>query len=346
MAKNKNLHKARTDKQNEFYTQLEDIAAELKHYKSHFKGKVVYCNCDDPRVSNFFHYFSYKFKALGLKKLVTTCFKNQYPEFYSRNDSEQAIKLEYNGPQNGNRVPTAEEIGIYPLKGNGDFRSKECIDLLRQADIVCTNPPFSLFREYVAQLVEYDKKFLIIGNQHTITYTDIFPLIRDNKVWYGCNIKRGNVEFGIPDYYQIRSKTHRVDEKGNRFLKVAGIRWLTNLDHSKRHNNLILTERYTPEKYPTYDNYDAINVDKTEDIPKDYVGIMGVPISFLDKHNPDQFDIIALTTRPDKSGLRTKKYTIQDARNHNDLNGGAVVKIGNTYNQKYARILIRNKNPK
>ena len=182
---NKSLGKARNSKKDEFYTQLSDIERELKHYKNHFKGKVVYCNCDDPRISNFFHYFSYNFEKLGLKKIITTCYKNQNMDLFSQNNSEQAIYLEYDGDKNGNSIPDSKEIGIKPLKGDGDFRSKESIELLKQADIVVTNPPFSLFREYVAQLIEYDKKFLIIGNQNAIAYKGIFSLIKENKIWLG-----------------------------------------------------------------------------------------------------------------------------------------------------------------
>ncbi len=182
---NKNLHKASQAKKDEFYTQLSDIEKELGHYKNHFKNKVVLCNCDDPRVSNFFHYFSYNFENLGLKKLITTCYKNQQPDLFSRNDSEKAIYLEYSGDKNNNKVPDPEEIGIKHLQGNGDFRSEECIGLLKQVDIVVTNPPFSLFREYVAQLIKYKKKFIIIGHQNAITYKEIFKLIKENKLWMG-----------------------------------------------------------------------------------------------------------------------------------------------------------------
>jgi len=205
--KNRNLHQAKSSKKDEFYTQLSDIEHELKHYKQHFKGKVVYCNCDDPRVSNFFHYFSYNFEKLGLKKLITTCYKNQNMDLFSRNDSERAIYLKYEGDKNGSNVPDPEEIGINHLKGDGDFRSKETISLLKQADIVVTNPPFSLFREYVAQLIEYEKQFLIIGNVNAITYKEVFYLIKENRVWLGPSIRSGDREFGVPDDYLTSATT-------------------------------------------------------------------------------------------------------------------------------------------
>ena len=285
---NSSLRKASKSKNDEFYTQLSDIENELRHYKEHFKNKVVYCNCDDPRVSNFFHYFSYNFEHLGLKKLIATCYKNQDADLFSTNVSEQAIYLEYTGDKNGNSVPDVEEIGIKPLKGDGDFRSPESIELLKQADIVVTNPPFSLFREYVAQLIEYEKKFIIIGNLNAITYKEIFSLIKDNKIWLGASLDGRNIWFQIPNNYE---KYHKI-ENGNKYAFVASTIWFTNLDHKKRHEKLILHKKYLPEEYAQYDNYDAINVDKTKDIPVDYDGKMGVPITFLNKFNPDQFEII------------------------------------------------------
>jgi hypothetical protein len=290
-AKNRNLHKAKNSKQDEFYTQLEDIERELKHYQQHFKGKIVYCNCDDPRVSNFFHYFSFNFEQLGLKKLITTCYKNQDLDLFSKHDSERAIYLEYNGDKSGNNVPDTEEIGIKHLKGDGDFRSEEAIELLKQADIVVTNPPFSLFREYVEQLIEYDKQFVIIGNHNAITYKEIFGLIKENKLWLGYTHPE---KFVVPDGYEQREYRSWRDENGVNWRSLGNAIWFTNLDISKRHENLILYETYSPEKYLSFDNYDAINVNKTKDIPVDYDGVMGVPITFLDKHNPDQFEIVGL----------------------------------------------------
>ncbi len=275
--KNGNLHTAKHEKNDEFYTQLADIENELKHYTEHFRGKVVYCNCDDPRVSNFFHYFSYNFERLGLKKLITTCYKNQERDLFSQNDSEHAIYLEYNGDKNGDNIPNPEEIGIHHLKGDGDFRSKESIELLKQADIVVTNPPFSLFREYIAQLIEYNKKFIVIGSMNAITYKEIFKLIKENKIWLGNN--------SVKEFLQP-----------NGVKKTFGnILWYTNLDHKKRHEEIILYKRYNEEEYPKYDNYDAIEVSKVANIPMDYDGYMGVPITFLNKYNPEQFEIIGMS---------------------------------------------------
>ncbi|TAF79569.1 MAG: modification methylase [Runella slithyformis] len=287
-SQNINLRKASTAKKDELYTQLSDIEKELKHYKKHFKDKVVLCNCDDPRVSNFFHFFSYNFERFGLKKLIATCYKSQDMDLFSQNNAEQAIYLEYDGDKNGDNVPNPEEIGIKYLKGDGDFRSKECIELLKQADIVVTNPPFSLFREYVAQLMQYDKKFVIVGHQNAITYKEIFKLIKENKLWLGFGFTGGAGHF-INTHYEDYATAG--DHKEG-MIRVSGVHWFTNLDINKRHEDLILYKNYTPEEYPTYDNYNAINVDKTKEIPVDYKGNIGVPITFLDKYNPEQFEII------------------------------------------------------
>jgi len=294
MPSSKALSQAKKAKNDEFYTQLSDIENELWHYRHHFRGKTVFCNCDDPRVSNFFHYFAYGFEFLGLKRLITTCYKNQNMNLFSREDSETGISLEYNGDKNGNRVPDVEEIGLTHLEGDGDFRSPECIELLKQADIVCTNPPFSLLREYVAQLIQYNKKFLIIGNMNATTTKELFPLIQASKLWLGPSISSGDREFGVPKDYPLTAANHRTDEEGNKFIRVKGVRWFTNLEHGKRHEKMILYRDYTAQDYPHYDNYSAIEVSKTAEIPKDYPGAMGVPISFLDKYNPDQFEIVGL----------------------------------------------------
>lgn len=291
-ASNSLLGAAKVGRKDEFYTQLSDIEKELKHYKKHFKGKVVYCNCDDPRVSNFFHYFSYNFEKLGLKKLIATCYKNQDMDLFSQNTAEQAIWLEYNGDKDGNRVPDIDEIGVHPLEGDGDFRSAETIELLKQADIIVTNPPFSLFKEYVAQLVEHKKQFLIIGNMNAVTYKEIFPLFQNNQIWYGPSIRSGDREFGVPADYPLTAAGTRVDESGNKFVRVKGVRWFTNLDYPERHEDLILYKKYTPSEYPSYVNFDAIDVSSYKDIPDDYDGIMGVPITLLDYFNPDQFELI------------------------------------------------------
>ena len=289
---NSDLNAAKKAKKDEFYTQLSDIENELRHYKEHFRGKTVLCNCDDPRVSMFFHYFAYQFEALGLKRLITTCYKNQTPDLFSQHDCDRAIWLEYTGDRNGNRVPDPEEIGIHYLNGDGDFRSEECIALLKQADIVVTNPPFSLFREYLAQLVRCGKKFLIIGNINVATYKEIFPLIAQNMLWLGASIHSGDRKFGVPNDYPLNAAGCGIDEKGQRFIRVKGVRWFTNLDYPQRHEDLILYRHYTSDDYPRYFNFDAIEVSKTEAIPCDWQGLMGVPITFLDKYNPDQFEIV------------------------------------------------------
>ena len=328
----KYLLKARSEKNDEFYTILTDIERELRHYKKHFKNKVVLCNCDDPRVSNFFHYFSYNFEQLGLKKLITTCYKNQNADLFSEHKSEKAIYLEYTGDKNRNSVPDPKEIGIKHLKGNGDFRSEECIELLKQADIVVTNPPFSLFREYVAQLVKYDKKFLIIGTWNAVTYKGIFNLIKDNRMWIGINSNRNFSGFIVPKHYSLHGTEARVDENGNRIVSSNNTCWFTNLDLAKRHEELILYKTFTDAEYPKYDNYDAINVNATKDIPCDYDGPIGVPITFIDKYNPDQFEIIS------SNDIRSNDDT--PFKEH-----GLIKDKDGTINGKptYVRIVIRHK---
>ena len=330
---NLNLRKASTAKKDEFYTQLSDIERELKHYKKHFKDKVVLCNCDDPRVSNFFHFFSYNFEKLGLKKLIATCYKSQDSDLFSQNNSERAIYLEYTGDKNGNNVPDAEEIGIKHLQGDGDFRSKECIELLKQADIVVTNPPFSLFREYVAQLVEHKKKFVIIGNLNALTYRDIFKLIKEDKLWFGHSIHSGDREFRVPQDYPLNAAGSRVDEDGNKYIRVKGVRWFTNLDYTERHEDLLLYKTYNPEEYPTYDNYEAINVNVTKEIPMDYPGVMGVPITYIDKYNPDQFEILGMAS---SAGYNAEIVGIPFM---GDKDARPLINGKNTY----ARVFIKNK---
>lgn len=348
MAK-RNIDKAKEAKKDEFYTQLDDINNELKHYREHFRGKTVLCNCDDPRISNFFTYFAYNFEFLGLKKLITTCYKNQNVDLFSQNQSEQAVYLIYEGDKNGNHTPDANEIGVMPLKGDGDFRSKECIELLKEADIVVTNPPFSLFREYVAQLMEYDKEFLIIGNQNALSYKEIFPLIRDNKMWLGASIHSGDRKFWVPEDYELKAAGCGIDATGRKFIRVKGVRWFTNLDYKERHEDLILYKNYIPDLYPKYENYDAINVNKTEDIPCDYEGIMGVPITFMDKYNPDQFEIIGLGianlglsigVQPYKP--EHKKYR-KEIQKRGAVDGDLYMMNGDEVVVPYARILIRRK---
>ena len=353
------LSKAKKQKNDEFYTQLPDIENELRHYTEHFRGKVVYCNCDDPRVSKFFHFFSYNFERLGLKKLIAACYKNQERDLFSRHDSERAIWLEYKGNTKGGRVPDVGDIGISEFAGDGDFRNSEGIELLNQADIVVTNPPFSLFREYVAQLVEYDKKFLIIGSQNAIGYKEIFPLIKDSRLWLGYGFKSGNAYFKTNANEHYASKSYF--DKTTGLVKFRNVCWFTNLDHAKRHEELILYKRYSPEEYPKYDNYDAINVDKIAEIPMDWDGVMGVPITFLNKHNPGQFEIVGITKT--WFGAATKTYlpqvqvSMSGKRSEvTKLNDGAALQIdgpiekthymvdGKHYVQAYARILIRGMN--
>lgn len=300
MAGNKSLHAANRAKQDEFYTQLPDIEKELKHYRKHFHGKTVYCNCDDPTISNFFRYFKLNFKRLGLKRLITTCYKNQQPDLFSKHEMEAAAGLEY--------VGNGTEPTVFQLKEDGDFRSRECIELLKQADIVVTNPPFSLFREYIAQLVEYEKKFVVIGNKNAITYKEIFPLIKGDKLWIGHTPMSQDLLFDVPEDYA--QELLRTKKQGSAYKIVDEIVkgrsesiWFTNLDHKKRHKDLILYKKYSPDEYPGYDNYDAINVNKTADIPVDYAGEMGVPITFLDKYNPDQFQIIRFRKGNDDKDL-------------------------------------------
>lgn len=320
MAKNSNLHNAKTAKNDEFYTQLTDIEKELKHYKKHFEGKVVYCNCDDVRWSNFFKYFSMNFEHLGLKKLICTAY----------NENGQGIVYEYNGDLNGNRIVDDEEIEVKYLEGNGDFRSAECIEILKQADIVVTNPPFSLFREYVAQLMEYGKQFLIIGNMNAVTYKEIFPLIKENKIWWGCSTSGSarNMWFSCPNTYEATDKNANYKEIDNiKYRRVQGIEWYTNLDHAKRHTELDLYKKYNAEEYPKYDNYDAIEVSKVAEIPMDYDGVMGVPITFLDKYCPTQFEIVGIM-----SGAKGECFTNgNDGRTKFYINDKGV----------YARILIK-----
>lgn len=274
--KNANLQSAKREKNDEFYTRFADIESECAHYQQHFQGKKVLCNCDDPRVSNFFRYFFLNFHKLGLMRLVATC-------LLCPDTNEQALYCIYDG--------TATDYQWDTLKGDGDFRSVECIELLKQTDIICTNPPFSLFREYVAQLMEYKKQFLIIGNYNAISYKEIFPLIKDNRMWLGNGFSGGNAYFGVPDNYS-NSQIFFID--GARMCKFRSCCWFTNLDVAKRHRVLPLQVRYTPERFPKYDNYEAIEVGKIAEIPKDYDGIMGVPITFLDKYNPNQFEILGL----------------------------------------------------
>ena len=329
---NKNLNAAKEAKKDEFYTQLEDINNELRHYREHFRGKTVLCNCDDPRVSNFFTYFAYNFEFLGLKRLITTCYKNQDADLFSQHQSEKAVYLIYEGDKNGNNIPDPEEIGIHPLKGDGDFRSHECIDLLKQADIVVTNPPFSLFREYVAQLMEYQKEFIIIGSLNAIHYKEIFPLIKQNRMWLGYGFAKGNAFFKIPAESK-REYASGVFDEVTGLVKFRNCTWFTNIDHKKRHELLILYKHYTPEEYPKNDNFDAIEVSKIDEIPVDYNGAMGVPDTILDQLNPDQFEIIGLGS----GDLAKQAGVTKNYRGRTDL----AYTIDGKHKCPYSRILIR-----
>ena len=287
---NANLTNAKRAKNDEFYTQLPDIEKEMRHYKAFFKGKVVYCNCDDARESNFFKYFSLNFEHLGLKKLICTGYK----------ENGKGVALIYQGDKNGNRIVDDEEITITELNGNGDFRSEECISYLKECDVVVTNPPFSLFREYVAQLMEYNKKFLIIGNTNGITYKEIFPYIKNNELWLGCSSFNSGMYFKVPNDYEY-ANTYKFDRErnGSKVMRVSSICWYTNIDHNKRNQPLDLYKSYNEIDFPKYDNYDAIEVSKVADIPMNYDGVMGVPITFLDKYCPSQFEIVGITENAD-----------------------------------------------
>lgn len=379
---NSNLKTAGKAKKDEFYTQLVDIEKELKHYKDKLRDKVVYCNCDDPFESNFFKYFAANFNALGLKKLITTSFVKspiaggQLPLFEMEGlkpSGKEPFKIEIREvpDSDGDGAINLDDVKYLlkhdkntatPLRENGDFRSKECIELLKEADIVVTNPPFSLFREYIAQLVEYKKKFLIIGNVNTITYKESFKLIKENKMWLGASIHSGDREFRVPDDYPLNAAGCRVDEHGNKYIRVKGVRWFTNLDYKERHEDLALYKRYSAKEYLKYDNYDAINVDKTTEIPMDYSGVIGVPITFLDKYNPEQFEIVGLGNSrdnftPNKDYINPYKIMRDgEKKNGNAINCVLAIesktKPDDIYyisdNSKYliapyARVLIKNK---
>ena len=285
MAKNNsNLRSAKKGKNDEFYTQLSDIEKELRFYKPHFNGKIVLCNCNDALHTGFATYFSLNFEILGLKELICT----------SYDENGHGTVYRYFGDKNGNGILDMSEWQKEEMKGNGGFNTPEGIALIEYADIICTNPPFSMFREFVALLEKCQKKYLIIGNMNAITYKEIFPLIKENKMWLGPSITSGDRKFNVPNEYELNAATCGIDDNGKKFIRVKGIRWFTNLDHTKRHNFIDLYKKYTPEDYPKYDNYEAINVDKTVDIPIEYEGVMGVPITFLDKYCPEQFDMLGI----------------------------------------------------
>lgn len=302
MAGNSTLRKANKEKQDEFYTQLTDIEKEMRNYRQHFKGKTVLCNCDDPFESNFFKYFAMNFNVLGLKKLIVTCYAASPiagQEIPILNNQSYKIEINEVKDENGDGAIDLTDVEILVkdkkniltlLKGNGDFRSEECIKILKKADIVVTNPPFSLFREYVAQLVELNKDFIILGNQNAITYKEIFPLLKDNKVWLGKN--NGDMKFKVPAYYPKRETRFWIDETGQKWRSLGNICWFTTLDYKQRHENLILYKEYSQEEYKKYDDFDAINVEKYKEIPINYDGLMGVPVTFMSKYSPEQFEIV------------------------------------------------------
>ena len=352
MAGNTGLSNANKAKKDEFYTQLADIEAELKHYKKHFKGKVVLCNCDDPYESNFFKYFAMNFNYLGLKKLIATCYDSSpvVGEQLSLFPDKRPYMIQITEvmDENGDGAIDLSDVE-YLLKNkknttrklnDGDFRSEECIELLKEADIVCTNPPFSLFREFVAQLVKYEKHFLIIGNVNSIICKEIFPLVKENKLWMGYSIHSGDREFRVPDDYPLEAASYRTDENGKKYIRVKGVRWYTNLDYTERHTDIDLWKKYTPEEYSRYENYNAINVDKTADIPDDYYGIVGVPITFLDKYNPDQFEIIWQASGNTRACAPSEILSELEYKPHKDDRGGCGIVKGQ---RVFSRILVRRK---
>ncbi len=376
MADNRDLSNAKNAKKDEFYTQLTDIEKELRHYKNHFNGKTILCNCDDPFESNFFKYFVLNFNRLGLKKLIATCYSgspiaNQQISLFdilgegeeNENKPYKAIVTtvyDKTGDGGVDMLDIAElfksgENELSELQGNGDFRSSECLKLMDESDIVVTNPPFSLFKEYVSVLMAHNKKFVIIGNLNAVTYKEIFPLLKDNLLWIGPSIHSGDRKFYVPDDYPLNAAGCGVDEDGKRFIRVKGVRWYTNLDIKQRHESLILVKHYNPQLYPRYETFDAIDVDSVSSIPCDYSGIMGVPKNFIDVYNPDQFEILGYE-REDENihvGIQTMPeeflatYRKQGGTGHYtkgmkmlcyyDENGKAKI--------PFSRILVRNKHP-
>lgn len=371
MAKNSNsnLKTASRAKNDEFYTQLADIEKEMKHYKEQFRNKVVYCNCDDPFESNFFKYFAANFNALELKQLIATSYKpspiaNTQLGLFGGSEVLNVPKgrpkvtankfiinevTDINGDGAFDLHDIAEQLKANknnewsPMAGEGDFRSEESLELLKLADIVVTNPPFSLFREYVEQLDSFGKKFLIIGNTNAITYKEIFKLIKENKLRTGYTNFNVGMFFVVPDSWE---KFHHIDENGNKIARVSTSCWFTNLEVAKHTEDIVLYKKFKPEDYPKYDNYNAINIDNVKDIPMDYDGLMGVPITFIDKYNPNQFEIVGFTHRNDPYGLKTKIYTKEDGNNFNDLNGSPILKVDGQIRFIYMRVIIKNKKVK
>lgn len=356
---NKNLNAAKVAKKDEFYTQLSDIERELQHYWQHFRDKVVLCNCDDPYESNFFKYFALRFNQLGLKKLICTCYNGSpvqgqelllHFDGFDDEPTKIAYKVEITEVKdiNGDGAVDLSDVryllqndkNVMSTLKTGDFRSKECIELLKEADIVVTNPPFSLFREYIGQLMEFQKKFVIVGHQNAITYKEVFPLLMKNEVWLGYGFKGAATHFYSPYDDVATSGDHK-----EHMIRVSGVNWFTNLEIPKRNEELDLICRYSEEEYPSYDNYDAIEVSKTADIPSDYSGVMGVPITFLDKYCPTQFELLGITDRGNEYGIKTKEYTPMDSPKYGDLNRRGAIMVNGVLKSTYARVLIRNKHP-
>ena len=375
MAGNKNLNSAKTARKDEFYTQLTDIEKEMRYYRKHFKDKTVFCNCDDPFESNFFKYFVLNFNRLGLKKLIATCYtgspiaNKQLSIFDILGESEETQNKPYKavvttvydktGDGGVDMLDVAElfksgENELTELKGDGDFRSPECLELLDEVDIVVTNPPFSLFKEYVAVLVEHKKSYIIIGNMNAIKYKEIFPLFMNNEMWLGASIHSGDRAFFVPDDYPLKAAGCGIDEAtGRKYIRVKGVRWFTNLDIKQRHEEMILVRRYDPEANPKYDNYDAIDVSSANDIPGDYAGLMGVPISFLDKYNPEQFDLLGISDLPDTMpGIEIlgedwiAAYRKQGGTGHYTAHMRSLgLSAYGRHKVVFSRLIIRNKHP-
>lgn len=347
------LNRAFIAKKDEFYTQYEDVAREMLKHREQLTGKIILCNCDDPFESAFFRFFALNFEKLGLSRLISTCYTGSpiAGREYPLEEVTRAYKAVVTGVPDAPLVRPdgaldLESLFAMPgnslvhLVGDGDFRSDECVALLKEADIVVTNPPFSLFREYVSLLGRHEKDFIILGNMNAVTYKEVFPLFRDNKIWYGETIHSGDRKFYVPDSYPLNASSCGVDERGRRFIRVKGVRWFTNLDTNRRHKPLALTSRYTPDEYPHYDNYDAIEVGRTQNIPEDYEGVMGVPITFLDKYCPDQFDIVMLANGNARTNVSSEILKEVGYRTHSEDRGGVGVINGR---RVYVRILLRRK---
>ncbi|MEN5362043.1 adenine-specific methyltransferase EcoRI family protein [Brevundimonas intermedia] len=346
---NGDLNNAFILKKDEFYTRYEDVEKEVLHYRSYLEGKTVLCNCDDPFESAFFRFFVANFAKLKLAKLVSSC--RAEPSFLSSGGNGRAYKavvtavpwgfpVSYNSSSEIEALFTMPGNSLSPLAGSGDFRSAECEALLEEADVVATNPPFSLFRDYIRQLDKHGKKFIVLGNMNAVTTREIFPLFRDNRVWYGKSIRSGDRSFHVPDSYPLNAAGCGIDENGRRFIRVKGVRWFTNIDVSGRTERLELTRFYRAEEYPAYENYDAIDVARTKNIPVDYDGLMGVPITFLDKYNPDQFDIVMLANGNARSSVPATTLKEVRYRPHPDDKGGVGIIDGR---RAYARIIVRRK---